>query len=282
MPTSSSDQYTCCYCNKTGIQSKAGLRLHLTKSIACVAEQRRLKQAKNTGHKFAQEYMQLGTIAGKRKDRADRLCYPVHTAVDLDKLDAQQGYSGDEEELSYPEDGYDLDADDDESMDDIGQPNIQMLMDFRQYARQFYGTSAVNISHKERDAIRLLFLLRQTKAALTLYEEVMKWHFMCNGLPSRQSLGSVRAYVPRAKLFKMLSCRYNLYNKVSLIENIVLPSSRARARIVKNDAVAMMQSLLTDPRIRADDYLFTNNNPLSPPPSAKDGLISDINTGLAY
>ena len=76
---------------------------------------------------------------------------------------------------------------------------------------------------------------------------------------------------------------YALVGKVNIIKELVLPSSRARAKIVKNDTKAMIQSLLTDPRILDEDYLFFNDDPRSSPPCEKDlDYIGDINTGLAY
>ena len=44
----------------------------------------------------------------------------------------------------------------------------------------------------------------------------------------------------------------------------------------------MGQSLLTDPRITDDEYLFFNDNPFSRPPNNDNTVIGDINTGEAY
>ena len=96
-------------------------------------------------------------------------------------------------------------------------------------------------------------------------------------------MGHHSEYISRSMLFKKLILRYNLAGKVNIVKAITLPSSRAQARIIKNDAKSMLQSLLTDPRILDEDYLFFNDDPLSSPP--EDGeleFIGDINTGLAY
>ena len=60
-----------------------------------------------------------------------------------------------------------------------------------------------------------------------------------------------------------------------------MPSSRAKVDIVCHDARDMVVSLLTDPRITDDDYLFFDNNPLAPPPEDLD-YLGDINTGAAH
>ena len=48
-----------------------------------------------------------------------------------------------------------------------------------------------------------------------------------------------------------------------------------------NDAKALMVSLLTDPKIKDEDYMFFGDDPLAPPP---DNLryVKDLNTGCAY
>jgi hypothetical protein len=84
------------------------------------------------------------------------------------------------------------------------------------------------------------------------------------------------------KIFSLLGNRYNMAQKVNIVEEIVLPFSHTKVKLVKNNAEWCMESLLTDPRIVDDDYLFWGNDPLSAPPKWKDiGKIGDINTGKA-
>jgi hypothetical protein len=68
---------------------------------------------------------------------------------------------------------------------------------------------------------------------------------------------------------------------LNIIQEIKLPFSLATARIVTNSASWCIHSLLTDPRITDNDFLFHNNDPLAPPPTTID-TISDINTREAY
>ena len=48
-----------------------------------------------------------------------------------------------------------------------------------------------------------------------------------------------------------------------------------------NDAQCVLQSLLTDPRISDEDYIFFNNDPFQPPPEEVTA-IKDLNTGQSY
>ena len=65
------------------------------------------------------------------------------------------------------------------------------------------------------------------------------------------------------------------------LSSTTLPSSKAKVNIVWNDAQAVLQNLLTDPRIRDHDYLFFDDDPLAPPPDDLD-YVADLNTGRAY
>ena len=132
------------------------------------------------------------------------------------------------------------------------------------------------------DAIKLLCILRQTKAPLNTYEAHMKWHLEAMGkLRANEPVTSSPEYISREKIFKMLRRRYNVNPIHRNIEKIILPHSRAQANIVWHDAKAAMVSLLTDPRITDEDYLFFGDNPCSPPPE-KLNYIEDLNTGKAY
>lgn len=61
----------------------------------------------------------------------------------------------------------------------------------------------------------------------------------------------------------------------------VLPISGVTVKVPCHDASAMFRDLLTDPRIKEEDYLFFNDDPSSPPPDEWLEL-RDINSGLAY
>ncbi len=134
----------------------------------------------------------------------------------------------------------------------------------------------------ERHAINLLLLLRTSKAPLLMYEQVMKWHFVANGdIHHSQTVGQSFHYISREKLFKTLRQRYQLTKGLNNTTQIMLPHAKAKATVVWNDAKEQMISLLTDPRITDDDYLFFDDNPLAPPPR-NISVIGDLNTGRSY
>ena len=157
-----------------------------------------------------------------------------------------------------------------------------ILADFRCYVAKT-SNNPLPLSDIEIKAINLLALLRKTKASLETYDMVMEWHLKSSGLLKEwQSLGNSFSYLTRQKVFTSLRSRYNMpKEKWGLTKNILLPSSNTKATIVYNDAQAVVQKLLTDPRIWDEDYLFFDNDPFSPPPDNLD-YIGDLNTGLSY
>jgi len=151
---------------------------------------------------------------------------------------------------------------------------------FQEYCKT--DSNLLSFTKDQLVAIKLLCLLRETKAPLNAYEAHMKWHFEAKGeLRSNESVASSASYISRENLYKMLRKRYNLESGYRNITKITLPHSRAQAKIIWHDAKTAMVSLLTDPRIRDEDYLFFGDNPLSPPPE-KLNYIGDLNTGKAY
>ena len=134
----------------------------------------------------------------------------------------------------------------------------------------------------EVNAIKLLHTLRKSKAPLGMYESIMHWHFEAKGsIRSVQPVSQCLDYVSRKSLFKMLRNRYNYKEGYHQTTKITLPFSKSKAQIVWNDAKACMISLLTDPRITDDDYLFFGDDPLAPPPPQLN-MVKDLNTGRAY
>ena len=133
------------------------------------------------------------------------------------------------------------------------------------------------------EAIKLLTILRRTKASLNTYETVCEWHFRANGdIKSYESLKDCDAYIPRGKLFKFLRKRYNMEEKYGIPQKIVLPYSRAGVQLMLNDTKAVFESLLTDPRVRDSDYAFWDpEDPFSVPPANLD-CIEDLTTGLCF
>ena len=162
------------------------------------------------------------------------------------------------------------------------KPDETIRANFTYYCE--FAEELVEFPPDKEAAIKLMHTLRQTKASLDTYNTIMEWHLKSNGdIHPHESLGSTKQYLSRDKLFKELRIRYNMTEGINNVSQIVLPSSKAKVNIVWSQAHMVIQSMLTDPRIRVNDYLFFDNNPLASPPSSSDAtVIGDLNTGLAY
>ena len=85
----------------------------------------------------------------------------------------------------------------------------------------------------------------------------MHWHFtMVGQIHEAQNVRQSSEFIAREKLFNRLQKRYNYDKFYRQVIQITLPHSKAKAKIVWNDAQAVMTSLLTDPQITDNDYLF--------------------------
>jgi hypothetical protein len=171
----------------------------------------------------------------------------------------------------------------DDSIGSQWQPIDRIRANFRNYVEQYDQNFLPYLTKNEQTALQLLLILRKTKASLGTYEDVMRWHLLHSGkIAEHQSSSDYRGYISRKRIFAQLKERYNFDDdKYNIVKEITLPSSKAKAKIVLNDAEAAIQSLLTDPRIHDSDYLFWGNDPFSAPP-ANINTLSDINSGLSY
>ena len=111
----------------------------------------------------------------------------------------------------------------------------------------------------------------------------MKWHFVAtNRIKSHQKVSDCSDYISRDRLFNKLCNRYKFSKEDNyFIKRVWLKHAQCHVNVVCYDAKFVMLSLLTDPRIRKEDYLFFGNDPLQPPPDNLN-YIEDLNTGLAY
>ena len=198
-----------------------------------------------------------------------------------DKLQYEATYYTAEEDNS-DEDGafFGAEYDEEEKNEPFLNPEAAYMRDkFAVYVRN--ARHNVQFSTHEAHAIKLMSILRRTRAPLGLYDEIMEWHLKANRvLREHEKLSNTWQFLSRKRLFENLRQRYDINNSLHQ-QTIVLPSSSARVNIVYSDANIAVKSLLTDPRILPEDYLFWNDDPFSPPPEEIDHL-GDINTGLAY
>ena len=176
-------------------------------------------------------------------------------------------------------------SDDEEAQEDPSEEELDRLFhlvrsDFAEYCQK--ASNFTPFSKRMKDAVQLMRTLRATKASLQTYDAVMEWHLKATGVMAEHaSAGSCPEFITRKAVFKFLRRRYNMETGYNNITSIVLPSSANRAKIVWNNAHKVIGRLLTDPRIRPEDYLFWANDPFREPPKRLN-YIADLNTGKCY
>jgi hypothetical protein len=182
--------------------------------------------------------------------------------------------------LESDDDNFGQPFDDEEEIPSDSGPLLTISDNFASYVNVMVDDLGLSIDECNA-TIKLMILLRKTKASLSTYNNVMEWHLRATGsLPPHASVSNCLKFKSVKKIFSLLGNRYNMAQKVNIVEEIVLPFLHTKVKIVKNNAQWCMESLLTDPRIVDDDYLLWGNDPLSAPPKWKDiGKIGDINTG---
>jgi hypothetical protein len=85
----------------------------------------------------------------------------------------------------------------------------------------------------------------------------MTWHLKEAGfLHEGQSVKDFERYVGRKTMLDRLKKRYNMENKMPYQRTIKLPASGTVVKISVHDIGGCIQRLLTDPRIKDEDYLF--------------------------
>jgi len=180
--------------------------------------------------------------------------------------------------------------DDDESIDG-NQEQVQEMIevkaskksvrDFKDYVRFAYQNFA-ELDDNEKEAAQLLRTLLKKKASLDTYEAVMEWHLVASGkMRKGATLGKNQHFVSRHVLMQKLKKRYHMDKKYATSKSIVLPHTKTKVTIWRKHARDLVQSILTDPRWKDEDFLYFDDNPFAPPPDDLEH-IGDINTGESY
>ena len=288
--------FRCAYCGRSDFLSKGGLAQHVQRNANCKAKELASLSGLGVRPETVDDFAVLTTV-GRGKKRDDLLAVQrgecgsvgetLTTKVKNHALGSNYDSSDDNnfgtawgEDSDEREDGL---SGKEQSDGDAHGPNRTILSDFLEYEKRAVENFE-DFCANEKNAIELMALLRKGKASLDTYQSMMQWHLRAsNKLRRHEALANHPEYIGREVVINMLLDRYNLKNKVNIVKEITLPSSRARAKIIMNDAKMCLSSLLTDPRITDEDYLFFDDNPLSSPPTQQNlGLIGDINTGSAY
>ena len=170
----------------------------------------------------------------------------------------------------------------DDDSRDSASPNTDIVDNFIQYCWKHQLERDQDLTEEEEKSVQLMDLLRKSKAPLGSFQPMLEWHLKETGdLKHWQTIKDTPNYVTRETLMKRLSKRYNCEAMKPKIKKVRLPFSKSVAHIPVRDAKDAILSLLTDPRIQDDDYLFFDDDPLAPPP-VNVKFLEDLNTGDAY
>jgi hypothetical protein len=167
------------------------------------------------------------------------------------------------------------------------QPNTIMRDNFKIYCEERQRSRNNTFTISEKRAVRLMGVLKGTRAALNTYDSVMEWHHREKGDISRSEglkhVNNVDKFHSRVSMIGTLTDRYHFKDKQARTSTIVLPNSKANVTLTLHNAWDCIESLLTDPRVKDSDYAFHGNNPLSPPPPVTlNSTISELHTAQAY
>ena len=291
---------TCVYCLRDNFATSRALSQHLSKNDDCRAQMEArinalddaqsgtnkvLEFATITRHKYRHDFYEEVSRVRKAPKVLDTSGVPLsRTSYDEYVQQQRTAFEDSDEDFDVP--NYDS-SDDDNLFDNFALDTENVVETLRDNFKNHCDSVATKfpsyLETRQEEAITLLALLRESNAPLCLYERVMEWFFCwTNRLYGHQSLGESVQYVNRNAVYDALHKRYNVDKQMYNIEKtLTLPSSGTKVTLILNDASFMFQSLLTDPRIKDDDYLFFDNDPFAPPP-ATINEIGDINTGRAY
>jgi hypothetical protein len=160
-------------------------------------------------------------------------------------------------------------------------PNTWIRDQYKEYARGQVGNT-IPFNKDEEASIRLMDVLKLKKSPLNAYKSLMEWHLREKGeIEYYQNLKDCHSYISREVMLKKLRDRYNFKNKYPYQRKIKLPVCGTVIHQTLHHAPAVIQGLLTDPRIEDADYLFYDGDPLAPPPD-KHTTITDLHTGKAF
>lgn len=203
---------------------------------------------------------------------------PVEKPSDLPRKRYKHDANSTDEDASLSSNAFSVDSD--TKPHAKVPPNEDILKQFQQYCNEHHN-QFLRLTKETKTSIRLMNILKR-KAPLHTYESVLEWHLKETGkLRKHEKLGDSQDYFHRKTLMKQLLPRYNLLGMIPKEKKVRLPSSKAVVTIPVRDAADCIVSLLTDPRFKASDYLFFDNNPLAPPPE-NVVYLADLNTGDAY
>ena len=151
------------------------------------------------------------------------------------------------------------------------EPDRTIMDQFDQYV-EWATNNTLDLDNNTEAGIALMHTLGNKRAPLNLYDAIYDWHM--EHLDAKKSMS-------RKKLMTKLSKRYNMEDKAPKIKKATLPFSKITVSLVVHDMFQQIQSILTDPRIKPEDFLFFDGDPLKAPPEEFE-VLGDYNTGRSF
>jgi hypothetical protein len=109
----------------------------------------------------------------------------------------------------------------------------------------------------------------------------MEWHQWEKGDISEcetlKHVVNVDEYISQMKMIDHLKDRYNMRDKFPKKEELYLPNLKAKVMLTVHQAWDCIKSLLTDPRVRDEDYNFLGGDPFAKPPENMT-IVGDLRT----
>lgn len=146
---------------------------------------------------------------------------------------------------------------------------LRKFKDYIEYATH----NNTDLSPSMQAACQLMSLMNLKGGSLTLYKEVMKWHF--------EHLKDQEECIMPDTLHGKLIERYGMSDCMPYEINTTLHSTGETVPITVHDCEAQTADLLTDVHVKESDYLFPGNQPDGAPPEEWD-VVSDLTTSLCY
>ena len=160
-------------------------------------------------------------------------------------------------------------------------PDVTILGHFQAYCNTMPKV-VESFSQEMKKAIELVDILRKKKATMDSFDELLHWQLRWSKeLYPWQTLSDHPHANSRKVFMEMLLKRYDLHKMMPKMKKVYLPGVKTTINVPIHDIRAVLRSLLSDPRIVTEDYLFFDNNPFATPPESLN-YLEDLNTGLCY
>ena len=150
--------------------------------------------------------------------------------------------------------------------------NRQYLLDFYEFCEHTRGKTAP-MQGGFRTCVELLWLIYNKRVPYSVYGDMVAWHL--------QNTSEQFKVYQRGYLLKKLEARYYQMRTKPFGRIVNLPHSEVDICLTCHNFEDQLVSLLTDPRIKPQDYLFIDGDPRKLVPDHVE-YVGDLNTGRSY